>query len=326
MRERYRAAALGIAAIAALGGAANAPAQQAWPEKPVRIVVPFPPGGSADVLARLIGQRLASAFGQSFVVENRAGAGGNVGTEVVVRSPPDGYTLGLSTSGPLVNNRFLYKSMSFDGTKDLVPIILVAEIPILFSANPAVPAKDLKAFVDLGRAKAGQLNVGSPGNGTIGHLTLELLKSTAKVDLVHVPFKGDTPAMTEVMAGNIQALAAPVTPFIGAVRSGKLKGLAVTTRTRFAGLPDVPTAVEQGIDIEASVWFALVGPAGLPRAIVDKANQEADRYLTSEEGRAKLADLGAQVVAGPPERLGQLMANEATKWQRVIEASGAKLD
>ena len=225
-----------------------------------------------------------------------------------------------------MNNRFLYKSMSFDGAKDLVPIILVAETPILFSANPAVPAKDLKEFVDLGRAKPGQLNVGSPGNGTIGHLTLELLKTTARVDFVHVPFKGDTPAMTELMAGNIQALATPVTPFIGAVKSGKLKGLAVTTRTRFAGLPDVPTAAEQGIDIEAAVWYALVGPAGLPRPIVEKANKEVDRYLASDEGRAKLADLGAQVIGGPPERLGQLMANEAAKWKRVIEASGAKLD
>ena len=323
MKRRSLAIALALASLAFAGGA---PAQQAWPEKPVRIVVPFPPGGSADVLARLIGQRLGSAFGQSFVVENRAGAGGNVGTEAVVRSAPDGYTLGLSTSGPLVNNRFLYKSMSFDGTKDLVPIILVAEIPILFSANPAVPAKNLKEFVELGRAKPGQLNVGSPGNGTIGHLTLELLKSTAKVDLVHVPFKGDTPAMTEAMAGNVQAIAAPVTPFIGPVKGGKLRGLAVTTRTRFAGLPDVPTAAEQGIDIEASVWFALVGPAGLPRPIVEKANQEADRYLTSDEGRAKLADLGAQVIGGPPERLGQLMASEAAKWKRVIETSGAKLD
>ena len=321
--KRRCTVALALAVLAAAGGAF---AQQPWPEKPVRIVVPFPPGGSADVLARLIGQRLGSAFGQSFVVENRAGAGGNVGTEVVVRSAPDGYTLGLSTSGPLVNNRFLYKSMSFDGTKDLAPIILVAEIPILFSANPSVPAKNLQEFVDLGRARPGQLNVGSPGNGTIGHLTLELLKSTAKVDFVHVPFKGDTPAMTEAMTGNVQAIATPVTPLIGPVKGGKLRGLAVTTRTRFAGLPDVPTATEQGIDIEASVWFALVGPTGLPRPIVEKANQEADRYLTSDEGRAKLADLGAQVVGGPPERLGQLMASEAAKWKRVIETSGAKLD
>ncbi len=323
MKRRSLALALALASLAAAGSAL---AQTAWPEKPVRIVVPFPPGGSADVFARLIAARLTGAFGQSFVVENRAGAGGNVGTEVVVRSPPDGYTLGLSSSGPLANNRFLYKSMSFDSTKDLVPIILVAETAMLVSANPAVPAKGLKEFVDLARAKPGQLNVGSPGNGTIGHLTLELLKMTAKVDLVHVPFKGDAPAMAEVVAGNIQAVVAPVTAFIGPVRSGKLKGLAVTTRTRFAGLPDVPTAAEQGIDVEASVWHALVGPAGLPRPIVDKANQEADRYLASDEGRAKLADLGAQAIGGPPERLSQLMANEAAKWKRVIEASGAKLD
>jgi tripartite-type tricarboxylate transporter receptor subunit TctC len=315
-----------VLALAGLVGAAGAAAQQAWPEKPVRVVVPFPPGGSADVFARLIAARFTGAFGQTFVVENRAGAGGNVGTEVVVRSPPDGYVLGLSSSGPLANNRFLYKSMPFDAAKDLVPIILVAETAMLVSANPAVPAKDLKEFVALAAARPGQLNVGSPGNGTIGHLALELLKMTAKVDLVHVPFKGDSPALAEVVAGNIQAVVAPATAFIGPVRAGKLKGLAVTTRARFSGLPDVPTALEQGLDVEATVWHALVGPAGLPRPIVERTNQEADRYLASEEGRARLADLGAQAIGGPPERLSQQLTNEAAKWKRVIETSGAKLD
>jgi tripartite-type tricarboxylate transporter receptor subunit TctC len=323
MQHRRIAVAFALAGLVAAGSAA---AQQTWPEKPVRIVVPFPPGGSADVFARLIAARFTNAFGQTFVVENRAGAGGNVGTEVVVRSPPDGYVLGLSSSGPLANNRFLYKSMPFDSAKDLTPIILVAETAMLVSANPAVPAKGLKDFVDLARAKPGRLNVGSPGNGTIGHLTLELLKMTAKVDLVHVPFKGDSPALAEVVAGNIQAVVAPATAFIGPVRSGKLKGLAVTTRARFSGLPDVPTAVEQGLDVEATVWHALVGPAGLPRSIVDRTNQEADRYLASDEGRAKLADLGAQAIGGPPERLSQQLTNEAAKWKRVIETSGAKLD
>jgi len=324
MNRRNFRAVLAAAALAGLAGTAGA--QQAWPDKPVRIVVPFPPGGSADVLARLIAQRLAGSFGQSFIVENRAGAGGNVGTEAVVRSAPDGYTMELATSGPLANNRFLYKSMSFDPAKDLTPIILVGEVPILFAAYPGVPVKTLKELVALGRAKPGQLNVGTPGNGTIGHLTLELLKSTDKVDFVHVPYKGDGPAMTEVMAGNIQGIVAPVTAFVSPIKAGRLTGLAVTTRTRFQGLPDVPTAAEQGIAIEASVWYALVGPAGLPRPIVEKTNAEVNRYITSDEGRAKLADVGAQVIGGPPERLGELMANEAAKWKRVIEASGAKLD
>ncbi len=320
----FRIAAYCVAAACLFPGSAFA--QQTWPDKPTKIIVPFPAGGSTDVVARLIAQRLTQKFGQPFIVENRAGAGGNIGTDSVAKAAPDGYTLAMSTSGPLANNKFLYKSMGYDPVKDLAPIVLVGEIPLIIVANPGVPAKTLKEFVDLARSQPGKLNVGSPGNGTIGHLALELLKSETKVDLVHVPFKGDAPAMTDVLAGNIQAVVTPVTSYIKNVQAGKIKGLAMTSKTRFVSLMEVPTALEQGIELEASVWFALVGPAGMPRPVIEALNHEVNAILTAPETRERLEQFGAQAGGGAPERLGTLMASEAAKWKRVIESTGAKLD
>jgi len=299
---------------------------QNWPEKPTRIIVPFPAGGSTDVIARLFAQRLAGKFGQPFVVENRPGAGGNVGTDAVAKAAADGYTVGISTSGPLANNKFLYKSMPYDPEKDLAPIVLVGEIPLIIVANPGVSAENLKGFVELARARPGKLNVGSPGNGTIGHLALELLKSVTKTSMVHVPYKGDAPAMTDLLGGNIQAVASPVTAYIKNVQAGKLRGLAMTSNARFPALPDVPTTVELGIDVQAGVWFALVGPTGMPKVAIDRINQEVNAFLSSPEGRAKLAEFGAVVAGGAPDRLGKLMSADAAKWKRVIETSGVKLD
>jgi tripartite-type tricarboxylate transporter receptor subunit TctC len=314
------------AALFALAVSTAAMAQQTWPAKPTRIVVPFPPGGSTDVVARLIAQRLVEKFNQPFLVENRPGAGGNIGTEAVAKSAADGYTLAMSTSGPLANNKFLYKNMGYDPEKDLAPVILIGEIPLVIAAHPSVPAKNLKEFVDLAHKQPGKLNAGSPGNGTIGHLALELLKSVAKIDMVHVPFKGDAPAMIELLSGNIQVVASPVTSYIKNVQAGKLRGLAMTSRTRFATLPDVPTALELGIDVEASVWFALVGPTGMPRVIVDGLNREVNAIVAAPETRARLTEFGAQAGGGAPERLGGLMASEAAKWKRIIQTSGAKMD
>lgn len=316
-----------LALFAACGLVAAGPATaQNWPERPARIIVPFPAGGSTDVIARLFAQRLTGKFGQPFVVENRPGAGGNVGTDAVAKAAADGYTVGLSTSGPLANNKFLYKNMPYDPEKDLAPIILVGEIPLIIVANPGVPAKNLKEFVDLARAQPGKLNVGSPGNGTIGHLALELLKSVTKTSMVHVPYKGDAPAMTDLLGGNIQAVASPVTSYIKNVQAGKLKGLAMTSNARFPMLPDVPTTAELGIDVEAGVWFALVGPTDMPKVAIERINQEVNAFLSSPEGRAKLAEFGAVVAGGAPDRLGKLMSADAAKWKRVIETSGVKLD
>ncbi len=299
---------------------------QDYPTKPVRLIVPFPAGGSSDVVARFIAQGLSEKMGQQFVVENRAGAAGNLGTDAVARAAPDGYTLGLSTSGPLANNKFLYKAMPYDSEKAFTPVVLVGEIPLVIVVNPAVPAKNLKEFVELARREPGKQSIGHPGNGTIGHLALELLKNTAKIDVLAVPYKGDTPGMTDLIGGAIQGFAAPVAAFIANIQAGKMRALAVTSRARVPGLPDVPTAAEQGIELDAAVWFGVVGPAGMAKPVVDRLNAEINRLLASAEGRAQLTRYAALVAGGPPERMGQLMATDAAKWKRVIEAARITLD
>ena len=299
---------------------------QDYPSKPVRLIVPFPAGGSSDVVARFIAQGLSEKMGQQFAVENRAGAAGNVGTDAVAKAAPDGYTLGLSTSGPLANNKFLYKAMPYDSEKAFTPVVLVGEIPLVIVVNLGVPAKSLKEFVELARREPGKQSIGHPGNGTIGHLALELFKNIAKIDVLAVPYKGDTPGMTDLIGGAIQGFAAPVAAFIPNIQAGKMRALAVTSKTRVPGLPDVPTAAEQGIELDAAVWFGVVGPAGMAKPIVDRLNAEINRLLASSDGRAQLTRYAALVAGGPPERMGQLMATDAAKWKRVIEAAKITLD
>lgn len=304
----------------------SALAQEAWPAKPVRMIVPFPPGGSTDIVARQLSQHLSGSLGKQFVVENRAGAAGNIGTDAVAKAAADGYTIGLSTSGPLANNKSLYKSMPFDAQKDLTAIALVGEIPLILVTNPAVPAANLKEFVAQMKANPTRYSIGHPGNGTIGHLALEYFKTGTATSPTSVPYKGDTPAMSDLLGGQIQGISAPVSTFIPNIQAGKLKGLAVTSKTRFPGLPNVPTAIEQGFDIEATVWFAIVGPAGIDRAIVTRLNQDINRYTNSAEGRAKLSQFALVEANGGPELLQSLMNAEAAKWKKVVEAAKIALE
>jgi len=301
-------------------------AQSDWPSKPVRMIVAFPPGGSSDVVARQVAQHLGTAFGQQFIVENRSGAAGNIGTDAVAKAIPDGYTIGLSTSGPLANNKSLYKTMPFDAQKDLTPIALVGEIPLVIAVNPAVKARNLKEFVALVRASPNAFSVGHPGNGTIGHLAMESFNTVNGINLQMVPYKGDTPAMTDLLGGQIQAAGAPITAFIANIQADKIRALAVTSKTRFPGLPHVPTAIEQGINLEATVWFAIIGPAGLPKVIVNKLNQEINRFTNSAEGRTKLAQFALVPANSAPEGLGALMSGEAAKWKTVVEAAKISLE
>jgi len=326
--ERFKALAL-IAAVIVFPGwvAQHRASAQEWPTKPVRVVVPQPPGGPADIMGRMLAQRLAAKFGQPFVIENRSGANGNIGTEYVAKSPPDGYTLVSDTSGPLTSNRYLYKSMGYDPVKDLTPIVLVSEVPLIALVNRKVPAKNLSELADLARAQPGKLNAGSStGNGSMSHLTLELFKSIAKVDVVHVPFKSPAQAFPELLSGNIQLIFDPITTSIKHLQAGTLRGLAVTTRARFPAVPGVPTAIEQGFNIEASFWSALLGPAGLPQPIVDRLNHAVNEYLNMSETPAKLVAIGMQPIGGSPERLSALIASDSAKWKRVIEAAGIRMD
>ncbi|MFZ9320985.1 MAG: Bug family tripartite tricarboxylate transporter substrate binding protein [Hylemonella sp.] len=293
----------------------------AWPNRPVKILVPFPAGGSADLLARFIAQGLSEKFNQQFVVDNRSGAGGNIGTDAMAKAVPDGYTIGLSTSGPLVNNKFLYKNMPYDSDKDLTPIALIGEIPLVISSNPKVPARNLNEFLQLARSKPAEYSVGQPGNGTIGHLALEQLSIVSQTKLTIVPFRGDTPAVVDLLSGSIQALATPITALIPNISAGKLNGLAVTSAARYPGLPDIPTAKEQGIDLIATVWFGVVGPAGLPTDVVKSLNNEINTIIGSANGRAKLQTFGAVVNSGPPEMLRTLMREDSVKWQKVISSA-----
>lgn len=322
MNRRQLLAVLALSACSPLLLAADAP----WPAKSVRIVVPFPPGGSTDVLARLIAQRLSEKFGQPFVVENRAGAAGNIGTNVVATAPADGYTLGLPTSGPLMTNKLIYKDMLFDAEKNLTPVALIGEIPLVFVVNPSVPAKNLKEFIELARSNPAKYSVGNSGRGMTGHLTVEFMKMNNHLDLLSVSYKGDAPAMTDLLGGTIHAISSPVTAFITNIQAGKLRGLAVTSKVRSPALPNVPTALEQGIDLEATIQYGLVGPAGLPRPIVDKLNAEVNAIIESPEGRAKLAEFGAVPLHGTPEQLAALMKSEAAKWKQVIDAAKVKVD
>ena len=327
MKRRLVLAATMATALAGAGLLTHGTAQaQAWPAKQIRLVVPFPAGGSTDIVARQIAQHLGVALGQTVVVDNRAGAGGNIGTDLVAKAAPDGYTLGLSTSGPLANNKSLYKTMPFDAERDLTPIALVGEIPLVIVANPGVKARLLKDYVPILKAAPNQNSIGHPGNGTIGHLALEYFKASSQVAPASVPYKGDTPALTDLLGGQIQAVSAPITAFIANIQSGKLVGLAVTSKKRFPGLPQVQTALEQGIDLEATVWFAIVGPAGVPPAIVRRLNQEINKYTNSAEGRAKLAEFGMVESSGDPELLGTLMRSEAAKWKKLVDAARITLE
>jgi tripartite-type tricarboxylate transporter receptor subunit TctC len=315
-----------LAAALALAAALPAAFAADWPAKPITMIVPFPAGGSTDAVARLIAQRLGEKLGQQVVVDNRAGAGGNLGTDLAAKAAPDGYTIALSTSGPLANNKFLYKSMAFDPLKDLTPVVAVGEIPMGIAVNPALKVNSLKEFLDQARAKPGKLSIANPGNGTIGHLTAELVKSQSKVHALSVPYKGDTPAITDTVGGTVDAVVMPITALVPQIQSGKLTGLAVTSRKRFAGLPDMPTAIEQGIQAESTVWFAIVAPARTPAPVVERLNKEINAILATPEARTKLAQFGASTLGGTPQELAHLMATDSAKWKKVIESAHITLD
>ncbi len=306
-----------------LNGVAHA---DEWPSKPVRIIAIFAPGGSSDLVARQIAQHLSTRFGQQFIVENKVGAGGNIGVDFVAKAQPDGYTFALATSGPLANNKSLYPRMPFDPAKDLTPIALVGEIPLVIAVHPEVKATKLSDFVAASKKANRPFSVGNPGSGTIGHLATEWLRINTGAKLQSVPYKGDSPAMTDAISGSVNAVAAPVTSLIPNIQGQKLRALAVTAKTRFPGLPDVPTAREQGVPLEATVWSALVGPAGVPKNIVDKLNDEINKYTASAEGKAKLSALGMVPMAATPAQLSELMAGEAAKWKRVVDSAKISLE
>jgi tripartite-type tricarboxylate transporter receptor subunit TctC len=318
-----------VAAVAAfvLSTAAPAAYAQAWPAKPVRFVVPFPPGGTTDILARLVGQKLSETLGQQFVIENRGGAGGNIGADLVAKAAPDGYTILMGTPGTQAINQYVYKTMPYDTSKDFAPVSLVALVGNVLLINAKVPAKDLKELIALAKAKPGTLNFATPGAGSTGHLSTELLKTMAGLDLVHVPYRGAAPAAQDLLSGQVQMAIDNIPSALPHIQSGAVRALAVTTAKRWFALPDVPTMAEAGVPgYEASSWFVVMAPARTPAAIVSKLSGEIDRLLKTDEMRKRFNDVGAEPVGGTPEALSRFLAAEAVKWQKVVAAANVKID
>ena len=300
---------------------------QTYPAKPVRVVIPYPAGSTPDIVGRTLSGKLQEALGQPFIVENRTGAGGNIGAEAVAKSPADGHTLLIGINGPAAINKFLYKNLAYDSDRDLLPVSLLATSPQMLVVTPAVRASSFREFVEHARANPGRLSYGSVGSGSASHLTMELLKSDAKLFIVHIPYRGFPPAVTDMLAGNIDTMFAIIPAVLPQVRAGRMKALAVTGLKRSALAPEVPSVGELGYpQLESLAWIGLLAPAGTPKEVVGKLNAEAVRSMRTPEVRESLGKQGFEVVAGSPGEFAGWIRTEQSKWSRVIKASGATAD
>lgn len=300
---------------------------QAYPAKPVKVVVTFPAGSTPDIVGRALASRLQTAFGQPFVVENRAGAGGNVGADAVAKAAPDGYTLLVSTNGVFAINKSLYKSMPFDPDRDLLPISLLATAPQMLVVHPKLGVRGFKEFLEYARANPGKLSYASVGAGSASHLTMELLKNAAGVSLVHVPYKGFPPAVTDMLAGNIDTMFAIIPGVLQHVKAGKMSGLAVTALKRSRLAPDVPSVAELGYpQLESLAWIGLAAPAGTPKEVLERLSAQTMRGMHSPDVEELLGKQGFDVIAGLPQDFARWIRSEAEKWSGVVRISGAKVD
>jgi tripartite-type tricarboxylate transporter receptor subunit TctC len=296
---------------------------QGYPSRPVRIIVPFAPGGSTDITARLIGQWLSERLGQQFLTENRPGAGSNIGTEVVVNAPPDGYTLLLVGASSAINAT-LYEKLNFNFLRDITPIAGIISIPFVMAVGPSFPAKTASEFIAHAKGNPGKVSIASGGNGTAGHLSGELFKMMAGVNMVHVPYRGEAPALTDLLGGQVQVMFATMPASIEYIKAGKLRSLAVTTATRLDALPNVPTVGDLLPGYEASAWQGVGAPKNTPAEIIAKLNNEINTGLADPKLKVRLADLGGTVIAGSPADFGKLIADETEKWGKVIRAANIK--
>jgi tripartite-type tricarboxylate transporter receptor subunit TctC len=299
----------------------------AYPQKPIRMIVPFTPGGSTDILARAIGQELTKAWGQSVVIENIAGAGGSIGADKAAKSPADGYTLLMGHIGTLAVNPSLYPKLPYNPVKDFAPVAWVARVPNVLVVNPNVPAKNVQELVALAKAKPGQLSYGSGGNGSAANLATEYFKMQTETAILHIPYRGSVPAVTDLMGGQIQMLFTGAPAVMGQVKSGQLRALAVSSPKRLEALPDLPTVAEAGYkNFEADQWYGVVAPAGTPRDIVLKLNQQINVALNSAELKKRLSTEGAVATPETPEAFGKLIAQEIERWRPVITSGRVKAD
>ena len=304
---------------------AGSVAAQSYPSKPVRLIVAFPPGGSTDIIARVVGQKLGERLGQQVVIDNRGGAGGTIGTEIAANANPDGHTLTMGTTSTHVVSVAVYSKLRYDPVKDFAPITLVAITPYLLVVNPGVQAKTLKEFVALAKEQAGKLNYASAGNGTTTHLAMEMLKSVAGLDIVHVPFNGNAPANTAVLGAQVQALFGSMPAVLPHAKSGKLRPLAVGTTKRSPSLPDVPTVAESGYKgYEASLWLGFIAPRGTPKPIIDRLHSELVAIANMPDTKEILARNGADPITNSPAEFAALIKDEIPKYVKAVKAAGMK--
>ena len=300
---------------------------QTWPSKPIRIVVPFPPGGGTDIIARETSQKVSVATGWTFVIDNKPGAGGNLGVDAVAKAPADGYTIVLGQTSNLAINPSLYAKLPYDPQKDLAPIVLMANAPLVMVTGTNSPYKTLADAVNAAKVKPGQVNFASPGNGTVAHLTSEMFQKAAGIKTQHVPYKGASQALTDVISGNVDLYMSSVPTLLSHIKQGKLRALAVTSAKRVDDLPNVPTINESGYKgFDAVTWFGLLAPAATPKDAIAKLNAEFNKALKTPELSKRLGDEGADPAGGTPEEFAALIKGDIPRWGKVVKESGAKID
>ncbi|MFV0676253.1 Bug family tripartite tricarboxylate transporter substrate binding protein [Variovorax sp. tm] len=318
-----RRAALGLALLLASGIAAA----QVYPARPIKLIVPFPPGGGTDIIAREVANKVATSEGWTIVIDNKPGSGGNIGVDAAAKASPDGYTLVLGQTSNLAINPSLYTKLPYDPVKDLAAVGLVASAPLVVVVSSASPYKKLADVVAAAKAKPTALNYASSGNGTVAHLATEQFQKIAGIQLTHVPYKGASQGMTDLVGGQIQLYVSSVPTLIAQIKSGQLRALAVTSLQRNRDLPDVPTMVEAGYkDFEAVTWFGVAGPAAMPKDAIAKLNAAFNKALATPEVQKKLAAQGAEVLSGPPEKFASLIRTDGVRWGAIVKASGVRLD
>lgn len=322
LRRQFLQLAAGAAALPAVSRGAKA---QAYPVRPVRIVVPVPPGGGMDAVARQLGQLLSERLGQPVLIENRPGGGTNIGTEAVVRAAADGYTLLLASLSNVINAT-LYEKLSYNFIRDIAPVASIARGPFVMTVNPSVPAKTIPEFIAFARANPGKVNMASGGTGSGAHVSGELFKFLAGVDMLHVPYRGSAPALTDLLGGRVQVMFADMPSAIGHIRAGTLRALAVTSAKRSEALPDIPTVGDFLPGFESSLFFGIGAPKDTPAEVVDRLNKEINSSLADPKFKALVADIGASTLAGSPADFGKFLADETEKWGKVVKFAGAKPD
>ena len=299
---------------------------QGYPFRPVRLVVPYAAGGPVDIVGRIVGQKLSEAFHQQVIVDNRAGGGGNIALEIVARAAPDGHTLLMGANGVIAINPSLYKTMPVDTQKDFAPISLVASSSMILVVHPSVAASSVKDLIALARAKPGAINYASSGSGSTAHLSSELFKSMAKVNMLHIPYKGAGPALIDLVGGQVQVMFTAVSSTLPFVKSGKLKALAVSSEKRMPLLPDMPTVAETLPGYEVSTWYGVFAPAATPRTIVDLLNAQLAKSFAAADAKAQLAALGADPQTNTPQQFAEAVKRETAKWARIVKESGARAE